>query len=54
MGIGDGDGPLSGLGTQIVETLVRNELRGSITWSSGEGGGTEVALELELPERRSG
>ena len=54
VGLGGGGGPLSGLGTQIVETLVRNELRGTIDWVSGEGGGTRVVLEVELPERRSG
>jgi two-component sensor histidine kinase len=53
VGLGGGGGPLSGLGTQIVETLVRNELRGTIEWSAGDGGGTQVVLEVELPERRS-
>jgi two-component system, sensor histidine kinase PdtaS len=45
-------GPMTGLGTQIVGTLVRNELRGTITWSAKEDGGTRVVLELELRERR--
>jgi two-component sensor histidine kinase len=46
-------GPLSGLGTQIVETLVRNELRGRIEWRPRAGGGTEVVLEMELRDRRA-
>lgn len=54
VGLGDGPGPLSGLGTQIVETLVRNELRGTISWSAAASGGTQVTLEVELPERRAG
>jgi two-component sensor histidine kinase len=41
-------GALSGLGTQIVSTLVTNELRGTIEWRSREGGGTEVALVVIL------
>lgn len=45
-------GPLTGLGTQIVETLVRNELRGTIDWTDREGGGTQVVLEVELRDRR--
>lgn len=52
VGLGKGAGPLSGLGTQIVETLVRNELRGTIEWSAGDAAGTQVVLEVELPERR--
>jgi two-component sensor histidine kinase len=39
-----------GLGTQIVHTLVANELRGSITWRAREGGGTEVVLVARLGE----
>ncbi len=52
VGVDPERGPMSGLGTQIVETLVRNELRGSITWAPREGGGTQVVLEVELRDRR--
>ena len=44
--------PTSGLGTQIVGTLVRNELRGTIDWAPREDGGTRVTLQLDLRERR--
>ena len=44
----EGGGPMTGLGTQIVGTLVRNELQGSIEWSAREGGGTEVVLNVDL------
>jgi two-component sensor histidine kinase len=54
VGLTPGRGPLTGLGTQIVETLVRNELRGTIEWSKRDGGGTKVVLEMELPDRRAG
>jgi two-component sensor histidine kinase len=47
-GIPEGAGAGTGLGTQIVNTLVTNELRGSITWSAREGGGTEVVLTAGL------
>lgn len=43
-------GPMTGLGTQIVGTLVRNELRGEISWTPREGGGTQVVLDLDLRE----
>jgi two-component sensor histidine kinase len=39
------DPTASGLGTQIVQALVR-DLRGSIGWSTRAGGGTLVTLEL--------
>jgi two-component sensor histidine kinase len=39
---------LSGLGTQIVKTLVEGELRGKIDFKSGKTGGTTVSLELPL------
>ncbi|WP_417398512.1 sensor histidine kinase [Georgenia deserti] len=42
-GIEDGR-VLSGLGTQIVQTLVTGELRGSIDWRRRDEGGTEVTL----------
>ncbi|MCA5892795.1 PAS domain-containing sensor histidine kinase [Isoptericola sp. NEAU-Y5] len=38
----------SGLGSQIVQTLVTNELGGTIDWKAREGGGTQVVLQLEL------
>jgi two-component sensor histidine kinase len=38
----------SGLGTQIVRTLVTNELGGTIEWSPRPGGGTQVVLALVL------
>ncbi len=52
VGLDPEHGPFTGLGTQIVETLVRNELRGTITWEGREGGGTQVVLEVELRDRR--
>ncbi len=53
-GVGGGAG--SGLGTQIVSTLVTNELRGTIEWGAREGGGTEVVLtaDLRTPGREAG
>ncbi|GAB3164798.1 PAS domain-containing sensor histidine kinase [Myceligenerans halotolerans] len=47
-GAAGGAGPGSGLGTQIVRTLVMNELGGTIEWSARDGGGTEVELRLVL------
>jgi len=47
-GLTDGEGPGKGLGTQIVQALVQNELRGTITWSPREGGGTSVRIEATL------
>lgn len=55
-GVGLPDGgtvPMTGLGTQIVQTLVHNELRGSIEWHGREGGGTEVVLQVTLREPKS-
>jgi two-component sensor histidine kinase len=37
-----------GLGTQIIRTLVENELSATIEWRAGAGGGTEVAIEIPL------
>jgi len=37
-----------GLGTQIVQALVGGELRGRITWSSPDEGGTAVEVEVKL------
>lgn len=41
-------GPGSGLGTQIVRTLVQGELRGSITWNERKEGGCEVVIHANL------
>ena len=53
---GSPKGALSGLGTQIVGTLVRNELRGTIDWAPREGGGRDpsegVDLGLQVAQRR--
>jgi len=38
----------SGLGNQIVRTLVSNELSGSIEWKMREGGGTAVEIKARL------
>ncbi|MCI7551458.1 MAG: histidine kinase N-terminal domain-containing protein [Actinomycetaceae bacterium] len=51
--IDDGDGlggkePSSGLGSQIVRTLVYTELNGSIQWQDAHPHGTVVHLELHL------
>jgi len=37
-----------GLGTQIIRTLVENELSATIEWSRGESGGTVVTIEIPL------
>ena len=42
------EGPGSGLGTQIVRTLVDADLRGSIRWDAGESGGTIVHLSAHV------
>jgi two-component sensor histidine kinase len=42
----------SGLGTQIVSTLVTNELRGTIEWRPRVGGGTAVVIEAQLRSGR--
>jgi two-component sensor histidine kinase len=51
-GLPDGRGPRGGLGTQIVSTLVRYELHGTIEWEARDGGGTTVILDLDLREPR--
>ena len=38
--------PMSGLGTQIVNQMVRGELRGTIEWSLRPEGGTIVTLRV--------
>jgi two-component sensor histidine kinase len=48
VGLPEGKGAGSGLGTQIVSTLVANELHGSIDWLPREGGGTQVVLDIKL------
>ncbi|WP_075890532.1 sensor histidine kinase [Actinomyces provencensis] len=40
--------PMTGLGTQIVNQMVRGELHGTIEWEPGEQGGTVVTLRLHL------
>ncbi|MCB4207771.1 sensor histidine kinase [Arthrobacter sp. UM1] len=42
----------SGLGTQIVKTLVRSELGGSIEWKRRPAGGTAVTLEMTVEKAR--
>ncbi len=56
VGIPPGAGVGTGLGTQIVSTLVTNELRGSIEWRPRPAGGTEVVLHVQLrsPGRSGG
>ncbi|BDZ42823.1 histidine kinase [Paraoerskovia sediminicola] len=46
-------GSKRGLGTQIVSTLVTNELHGTIDWGAREGGGTEVRLTVVLKDPRT-
>uniref|UniRef100_UPI00404A73B9 sensor histidine kinase n=1 Tax=Georgenia sp. M64 TaxID=3120520 RepID=UPI00404A73B9 len=51
-GVGlDTDRVHSGLGTQIVSTMVNNELRGKIRWKAVPTGGTEVVLRADLSAR---
>jgi two-component sensor histidine kinase len=48
-GVGLPEGKVgTGLGTQIVRTLVQSELRGRISWTTPIRGGTKVALELPI------
>jgi two-component sensor histidine kinase len=48
-GVGLPEGKLgSGLGTQIVRTLVESELRGKISWTSPIRGGTKVVIEVPV------
>lgn len=51
-GVPSEKGAGTGLGTQIVSTLVRNELRGSIAWRPRPGVGTSVELEARLRVNR--
>ncbi|MDD9208021.1 histidine kinase N-terminal domain-containing protein [Georgenia sp. 10Sc9-8] len=43
---------MTGLGTQIVQTLVQGELDGAIDWHNDPDGGTEVLLRARLAEQR--
>ena len=45
--------PGRGLGTQIVRTLVRGELRGTIEWESPDSGGTVVTLRFKPESTRA-
>lgn len=48
-GVGLPDGKIgSGLGTQIVRTLVEGELRGTIRWFSPAEGGTRAVISMSL------
>ena len=47
-GKGIGNGPHTGLGTSIVQTMVIGELGGTIQWNNRSVGGTDVVLELNL------
>lgn len=38
----------SGLGTQIVNTFVRNDFGGSIKWKPGREGGTRIEVKIKL------
>jgi two-component sensor histidine kinase len=38
----------SGLGTQIVRTLIQGELGGTIDWHTLQGEGTEVTIDVPL------
>jgi two-component sensor histidine kinase len=48
-GVGLPEGKVgSGLGTQIVRTLIQGELGGTIDWHTLEGEGTEVTIDVPL------
>ena len=48
-GVGLAEGKVgSGLGTQIVRTLIQGELSGTIDWHTLVGRGTEVTIEVPL------
>jgi two-component sensor histidine kinase len=48
-GVGLPEGKVgSGLGTQIVRTLIQGELGGTIDWHTLVGSGTEVTIEVPL------
>ena len=48
VGLPPGGGPGSGLGTQIVRTLITSDLAGSIEWRPRAGGGTEALIDVPL------
>ncbi|QIK84149.1 sensor histidine kinase [Sanguibacter sp. HDW7] len=52
IGLSPDHGPGSGLGTQIVRTLVQNELHGSIEWDGNPTGGTDVTVRVVLRDAR--
>jgi two-component sensor histidine kinase len=41
----------TGLGTQIIKTLIEGELRGKITWFAPREGGTKVSISIPLEPR---
>jgi two-component sensor histidine kinase len=48
-GVGLGEGKVgTGLGTQIVRTLIQGELGGTIDWHTIMGSGTEVTIDVPL------
>ncbi len=48
-GVGLGEGKVgTGLGTQIVRTLIQGELGGTIDWHTVMGAGTEVTIDIPL------
>lgn len=48
-GVGLGEGKVgTGLGTQIVRTLIQGELGGTIDWHTIMGSGTEVTIEIPM------
>jgi two-component sensor histidine kinase len=48
-GTGLKDGTVgTGLGTQIIKTLIEGELRGTISWISPAEGGTRVVISIPL------
>src|SRR5690606_12006168 len=48
-GVGLPEGKVgSGLGTQIVRTLIQGELSGTIDWHTLVGAGTEVTIDIPL------
>ena len=50
VGISGERGPGSGLGTQIVRTLITTNLEGNIEWRPRPGGGTEAVIDVPLRE----
>jgi two-component sensor histidine kinase len=54
-GVGLPEGKVgSGLGTQIVRTLIQGELGGTIDWHTLVGSGTEVTIDVPLTWLRAG